>query len=40
MSFFDPTKRYERSRHVYRYTVDVSDVIPVTVGKIRHWDVF
>jgi cyanobactin maturation PatA/PatG family protease len=40
MSFFDPEKRYERSRHVYRYTVDVSDVIPVTVGKIRHWDVF
>jgi cyanobactin maturation PatA/PatG family protease len=38
--FFDPAHRLERARHVYRFTVDVSEVIPVTVGKVRHWDVY
>ena len=38
--FFDPIKRMERARHIYRFTVDVSDVIPVTVGKVRQWDVY
>src|SRR5208337_3335400 len=40
LTFFDPTKRLERARRVYRFTVDVSDVIPVTVGPVRHWDVY
>lgn len=40
LSFFNPAKRLEQARHVYRFTVDVSDVIPVTVGKVRHWDVY
>jgi cyanobactin maturation PatA/PatG family protease len=26
-----------KSNHVYRFTVDVSDVIPVTVGRMRNW---
>ena len=34
--FFDPEKT-RRSRRIYRYTIDVSDPIPVTVGEIRHW---
>ncbi len=38
--FFNPAKRLEQARHVYRFTVDVSQVIPVTVGKTRHWDMF
>lgn len=38
--FFDPLKRMERARHIYRFTIDVSDVIPVTVGKVRQWDVY
>lgn len=33
--FFDPKNRLERARKVYRYTVDVSDYLPVTVGKMR-----
>jgi cyanobactin maturation PatA/PatG family protease len=40
LTFFDPTRRFERAKHVYRFTVDVSDVIPVTVGKVRNWDVY
>lgn len=40
LTFFDPTKRFERARHVHRFTVDVSDVIPVTVGEVRHWNVY
>ncbi|MFC7419721.1 PatA/PatG family cyanobactin maturation protease [Iodobacter arcticus] len=39
ITFFNPAKRLEQARHVYRFTIDVSEVIPVTVGKIRHWDV-
>jgi len=38
LTFFNPAMRFEQAKHVYRFTVDVSDVIPVTVGKVRHWD--
>jgi len=37
LTFFDPLRRLERARVVYRFTVDVSDVVPVTVGTIRSW---
>ena len=40
LAFFDPAQRLTRSRRVYRFTVDVSDVLPVTIGKVRSWDVF
>ncbi|MEM8996202.1 MAG: peptidase S8, partial [Acidobacteriota bacterium] len=40
MTFFDPEKPYERARWVYRYTIDVSDVMPVTVGSVRSWPIF
>jgi hypothetical protein len=40
LTFFNPSRRLEQARRVYRFTVDVSDVIPVTVGKVRHWDVY
>ena len=35
---FDPENDRRASR-VYRYTVDVSDVLPVTVGTVRSWAV-
>ena len=35
---FDPENERRASR-VYRYTVDVSDVLPVTVGTVRSWSV-
>lgn len=38
--FFDPAHRMERARRVYRFTVDVSDVVPVTIGPVRSWSVF
>jgi cyanobactin maturation PatA/PatG family protease len=38
--FFNPGRRFEQARHVYRFTVDVSDVVPVTVGKVRQWDIY
>lgn len=37
LTFFDPKKIHERARKVYRYTVDVVDMVPVTVGKMRAW---
>ena len=40
MTFFDPENPYERARWVYRYTIDVSDVMPVTVGPVRAWPVY
>ena len=39
LTFFDPRRQLERARRVYRFTVDVSDVCPVTVGKVRSWSV-
>ena len=38
--FFQPLKRLEQARLVYRFTVDVSDVIPVTVGAVRSWHIY
>jgi hypothetical protein len=35
--FFDAARRLEQARLVYQITVDVSDVVPVSVGKLRHW---
>lgn len=36
LSFFNPNNTNVASR-VYRFTVDVSDVIPVTIGNVRSW---
>lgn len=40
LTFFDPANRLTVARKVYRFTVDVSDVVPVTVGKVRSWSVY
>ncbi|MGB3694794.1 MAG: PatA/PatG family cyanobactin maturation protease, partial [Spirulinaceae cyanobacterium] len=37
LKFFDP-ENARRARRVIRYTLDVSDVMPVTLGKVRIWD--
>jgi hypothetical protein len=34
LTFFNPSKLIEQARRVHRYTIDVSDVIPVTVGPV------
>ena len=38
--FFNPKQRMERARDIHRFTIDVSDVIPVTVGNVKHWSVY
>ncbi|MEM1204844.1 MAG: S8 family serine peptidase [Acidobacteriota bacterium] len=40
LTFFDPKNRLTVARQVHRFTVDVSDVIPVTVGPVRSWSIF
>jgi hypothetical protein len=34
---FFHTENDRRAREVYRFTVDVSDLIPVAVGEVRRW---
>jgi cyanobactin maturation PatA/PatG family protease len=36
LKFFDP-ENTRRARIVFRFTIDVSDIMPVTVGEIRSW---
>jgi cyanobactin maturation PatA/PatG family protease len=36
LRFFNP-ENIQRARKVYRFTIDVSDVIPVTLGRMRSW---
>jgi cyanobactin maturation PatA/PatG family protease len=38
LQMFDPENE-RRAGRVYRYTVDVSEVLPVTVGPVRNWAV-
>jgi cyanobactin maturation PatA/PatG family protease len=35
--FFDPNNNL-RSRTAFRFTIDVSDVIPVLIGSVRRWN--
>jgi cyanobactin maturation PatA/PatG family protease len=37
LMFFFPDRQVQTVRRVYRFTVDVSDVVPVTVGAVRSW---
>jgi PatG C-terminal/Subtilase family/PatG Domain len=35
--FFFPQRQVQTVRKAYRFTVDVTDVVPVTVGAVRSW---
>lgn len=37
LTFFDPGNRLRRARKVYRFTIDVGGLIPVSVGTTRSW---
>ena len=37
LTFFNPSRRLEQARRAYRFSVDVSDVIPVAIGRMRSW---
>lgn len=36
LKFFDP-ENSRRARKLFRFTIDVSDIIPVTLGEVRSW---
>ncbi len=36
LKFFDPENN-RRARKIFRFTIDVSDLIPVTLGEVRTW---
>jgi len=36
LRFFDP-ENSRRARKVFRFTIDVSDILPVTLGDVRAW---
>jgi cyanobactin maturation PatA/PatG family protease len=38
--FFNPTAVLTQARQVYQYTIDVSDVVPVAVGRLRQWQIY
>jgi hypothetical protein len=40
LTFFHPMKRIEQARLVYRFSVDVSDTVPVAIGNVRSWHVY
>jgi hypothetical protein len=37
LSFFAPTMQPQTLRKIYRFTIDVTDVVPVNVSKVRSW---
>ena len=37
LTFFNPRQVFQQARKCYRFTVDVSDVCPVNVGRVRSW---
>jgi subtilisin family serine protease len=37
LAFFYPERQVQTVRKMYRFTVDVSDIVPVTVGPVRSW---
>ena len=37
LTFFHPTQRMEKSKELFRFMIDVSDVVPYAMGKMRHW---
>nr|ANA85195.1 BisA [Prochloron sp. LV5] len=36
LKFFDPENN-RRAKKIYRFTIDVSDLVPVTMGEVRSW---
>lgn len=40
LTFFKPKELTTVARRVYRFTIDVSDVVPVSIGEIRHWSIY
>ncbi len=37
--FYNPEKVFQQARRVYLFTIDVSDVVPVGIRKVRSWSI-
>jgi hypothetical protein len=37
LTFFHPQKRMEVANKVFKFSIDVSDVIPMLIGEIKVW---
>ncbi|MFO1430686.1 MAG: PatA/PatG family cyanobactin maturation protease [Candidatus Competibacteraceae bacterium] len=37
--FYNPEKVFQQARRVYLFTIDVSDVAPVVIRKVRSWSI-
>jgi hypothetical protein len=40
ITFFNPARRFEQARKVFRLTVDVADTVPARIGEVRSWYVY
>ncbi len=40
LQFFNPDEVFKHARKVWEYTIDVSDVVPVQVGRERHFFIY
>lgn len=40
LEFFNPQNHRKEARKIYRYTIDVSGLMPVTFGKLRSWSAY
>jgi cyanobactin maturation PatA/PatG family protease len=40
LTFFNPKERLTQARKEFRFTIDVSDIVPVTVGEVRSWSTY
>jgi cyanobactin maturation PatA/PatG family protease len=40
LTLFNPKKRLEEANLVFAFTVDVSNVVPVTIGQVQSWYAF
>lgn len=40
LTLFNPHKRDTEARRAFRFTIDVSDVVPVSIGEVRSWSVY
>ena len=40
LTFLNPQQQFKSAKKVYRFTIDVSGVIPVPVGEIKSWYIY
>ncbi len=39
LTFYNPEKVFQQARRVYLFTIDVNDVVPVGIRKVRSWSI-